>query len=72
MFEWLLTFLSLAGTWFNIQKKVTGWFIWSVSNIGWTISFLLKDMVAEATLFAVYLILCVYGIIKWRQSESRE
>lgn len=70
MFEWLLTALSLAGTWFNIQKKILGWFIWSAANTGWVISFIHKGMLAEATLFAVYLILCFYGIIKWRRSET--
>jgi nicotinamide riboside transporter PnuC len=65
MFEWLLTTLSLAGTWFNIQKNILGWFIWAVANLGWVVSFTRKGMLAEATLFSVYFLLCIYGIIKW-------
>jgi nicotinamide mononucleotide transporter len=71
MFEWLLTALSLAGTWFNIQKKVVSWVIWSFANCGWVISFIHKGMVAEATLFAVYLVLSIYGFIKWKRLETR-
>lgn len=69
MFEWILTGLSLAGTWFNIQKKIVGWLIWSVANVGWVISFMLKGMPAETTLFAVYLVLSVYGAVKWRRAR---
>ncbi len=70
MFEWLLTVFSLLGCWFNIQKKVVSWVIWSVANLGWIISFSSKEMFAEATLFTVYLALSIYGIIKWRRPKK--
>lgn len=69
MFEWLLTALSLAGTWLNIQKKLGGWLIWSVANTGWVISFSLKQLWAEATLFFIYLILSIYGYIRWKRQK---
>lgn len=65
MHEWVLTSLSLIGTWFNIQKKVTGWVIWLIANVGWVVSFSLKGMLAEATLFSAYTLFSIYGIIKW-------
>ena len=65
MFEWALTAMSLIGTWFNIQKKVSGWVIWLVANLGWVTIFTLKGMVPEATLFSAYTILSIYGIVKW-------
>ena len=67
MFEWTLTILSIIGTWFNLQKRVAGWVIWTISNIGWVISFSYKGLTAEATLFSVYLALSIYGIFKWMQ-----
>jgi len=72
VFEWILTFLSITGTLFNIQKKIAGWFIWAVANLGWIISFTLKGMIAEATLFGVYFILSIYGIIRWSQPERTD
>jgi len=66
MLEWTLTALSIIGTLYNLQKRVAGWVIWTISNAGWIISFSMKGMVAEATLFAVYLGLSIYGIYKWR------
>ena len=70
MFEWLLTGLSLLGCWFNIQKSVVGWVIWTIANIGWIITFVAKGMLAESTLFTVYLALSIYGIFKWRQPAA--
>lgn len=70
MFEWILTSLSLLGTLYNIQKKVTGWYIWAFANMGWVVSFSMKSMVAEATLFAIYFVLSIYGIIKWQTAKK--
>ncbi|MDG4476164.1 nicotinamide mononucleotide transporter [Thiovibrio frasassiensis] len=65
MYEWILTGLSILGTLYNLQKRVAGWVIWSIANIGWIVCFFQKDMMAEAFLFSVYLVLSVYGIFKW-------
>ncbi len=67
MFEWILTTMSIAGTWLNIQKKTSCWIVWSIANLGWIISFVMKRMPAEASLFIVYLGLSVYGWLKWRR-----
>lgn len=72
MFEWLLTALSIIGTLYNLQKRAAGWIIWTISNAGWIMSFTMKGLLAEATLFSVYLILSVYGIFKWWQPRSQE
>ena len=69
MFEWMLTILSIVGTWFNLQKRVAGWIIWTIANLGWVISFTIKGLLAEATLFTVYLFLSIYGIFKWMQPD---
>jgi len=71
MFEWILTIFSLAGTWYNIQKKLVSWIIWSIANAGWVVSFAAKHMWAEATLFFIYLILSVYGFFKWKRTENQ-
>ena len=65
MIEWFLTGVSLIGCWYNIQKKVISWFLWAFANLGWMLTFTYKGMLAEASLFAVYLLLSIYGIFKW-------
>lgn len=69
MYEWILTGLSILGTLFNLQKRAAGWVIWSIANLGWIVVFLGREMMAEAFLFAVYLVLSVYGIFKWWNPE---
>lgn len=70
MFEWMLTGLSILGTLYNLQKRAAGWVIWTISNVGWIISFSMKGLPAEATLFSVYLILSIYGIFKWMKPSA--
>jgi nicotinamide riboside transporter PnuC len=60
------------GCWFNIQKSVAGWIIWSFANVGWILSFMAKGMMAESTLFTVYLALSIYGTIKWSSAAGQE
>jgi len=68
MIEWTLTGLSILGTWLNIKKQSHCWLVWSVANVGWIVSFGLKGMTAEATLFFVYLGLSIYGWFQWRKT----
>lgn len=72
MFEWLLTALSIIGTLYNLQKRAAGWVIWTISNAGWIATFAMKGLLAEATLFSVYLVLSVYGIFKWWQPRDQK
>lgn len=68
MFEWILTAMSLAGSWLNIHKKISSWAIWALANFGWVVSFAARRMYAEATLFVVYFFLSLYGIYKWSRT----
>lgn len=72
MFEWILTILSIFGNCLNIQKKKSSWLVWSAANVGWIISFTVRKMPAEATLFVAYLGLSVYGYYHWRKLEKKE
>ena len=72
MYEWILTGLSILGTLYNLQKRVAGWVIWSIANLGWIIIFTRKGMMAESFLFSVYLVLSVYGIFKWWTPRPRK
>jgi nicotinamide riboside transporter PnuC len=70
--EWVLTALSIIGSWYNIQKRSSCWLIWSLANVGWIISFSLKEMYPQATLFIVYLCISLYGWAKWSDNNSKK
>jgi nicotinamide riboside transporter PnuC len=65
---WLVTAGSLIGTILNIKKKRICFVIWLVTNALWTAYDLYIKNYPQAGLFAVYVVLAVWGIIAWRKS----
>lgn len=64
-FSWVLVVLSLTGNVFVIKKNVFGQWLWAVSNVGWIAYDVYIEAYSQAFLFAVYLCLCIWGIIAW-------
>ena len=71
VFMWMLTALSLVGVWLNIKKKVSGFYIWLIGDIGWVYIDFKEGLTSQAVLFIVYSFLCIYGIYEWRQSNEK-
>lgn len=69
--SWILVMLSLAGNVFVIKKNVLGQWLWAISNVGWIAFNLHKDIYSQAFLFAVYLGLCIWGIISWTRDSRK-
>lgn len=65
---WMLTALSLAGTVLVIRKRVTGFYLWAATNIGWVFVDFKADQPAQAVLFIAYLALAIYGIWEWKRN----
>jgi len=63
---WLLTISSLIGVVLNIYKRRECFYIWAVTNAGWAVYDFKNEMPAQGTLFAVYLGLAIWGIVKWK------
>ena len=66
---WGLMFLSVAGTLLVIRRRISGYYLWVVSNIGWIAVDFHKGVYAQALLFFVYLALSVYGIWDARNDQ---
>ena len=62
---WLLTALSLTGIVLNIYKRPVCFAIWSVTNVGWMWYDWRIGAYEQAALFAVYLVLSLWGLWKW-------
>lgn len=69
--SWVLVALSLAGNYFVIKKNVVGQWLWAISNVGWITYDLSIGATSQAFLFAVYLVLCVWGIISWTRDDRK-
>ncbi|MFA7175560.1 MAG: nicotinamide mononucleotide transporter [Kiritimatiellia bacterium] len=64
---WAVTAASIIGTVANIYKKQWCFLIWLVTNGIWMTVDFMAGMYAQAFLFAVYVALAVWGLIKWRK-----
>jgi nicotinamide riboside transporter PnuC len=67
--EWLCTLLSIYGSWLCIRKRVSGFVVFLVADLGWFAS---AWMNAHSSLLAqqsIYLILNLVGYAMWRQDE---
>lgn len=65
--SWVLVAIALAGTVFNVLRDRRGFALWSVSNFGLAGWNAVIGQWAQATLFAVYLGLSVWGWVAWRK-----
>jgi nicotinamide riboside transporter PnuC len=70
-FSWVLVVLSLTGNIFVIKKNVTGQWLWAISNVGWVMYDLSIGAYSQAFLFAVYLSLCIWGIVAWSKDKKK-
>jgi len=66
IWTWLITILSIIGVVLNIHKRKECFYIWAVTNFAWMVIDFYKEIYSQSALFAVYFLLAVYGIIKWR------
>lgn len=64
-----ITLASIIGTVANIYKKRWCFIIWLFTNSLWCAVDIVAGLYSQAILFAVYVGLAVWGIVKWRRHE---
>lgn len=65
-----LTAASIIGTVANIYKKRWCFIIWLFTNGAWMIVDAYNGLYSQAILFAVYVVLAIVGIAKWREGHE--
>lgn len=65
------TALSLVGIWALAHKYLEQWFIWIAVDIVTSILYFYKDIPFKASLYALYVIIAVFGYMKWRKMTLR-
>lgn len=61
------TAFSLIAYWFMIKKKLETWYLWIVVDIVAIPIYLYKGLYITATLYTVFLTICVMGLLDWRK-----
>lgn len=69
MFIWIITILAIVGVVLNIKRRIEGFYLWTMSNIGFVVVDYNAGLYAQAVLFMVYTGLSVWGIIEWRKKD---
>lgn len=66
---WLMLLIALYGTVLNIKRKASGFILWAISNVYWSIHNVLINENALAVQFCVYFGLSVWGYWKWTREN---
>ena len=61
------TALSIVGTYALARKYLEQWYIWIAVDIITCILYFHKDIPFKASLYALYVIIAIFGIRKWRK-----
>lgn len=61
------TALSIVGIWALAHKYLEQWFIWIAVDVVTSILYFYKDIPFKASLYALYVIIAIFGYMKWRK-----
>ena len=61
------TALSIIGIWALAHKYLEQWFIWIAVDVVTSTLYFYKDIPFKASLYALYVVIAVFGYIKWRR-----
>ena len=61
------TALSIVGIWALAHKYLEQWFIWIAVDVVTCILYFYKDIPFKGGLYALYVIIAIFGYKKWRQ-----
>lgn len=67
--EWLCTLLSIYGSVLCIRKRVSGFVVFLVADLGWLASAWMNAHSSLLVQQAIYVILNLVGYAMWRQDE---
>lgn len=61
------TALSIIGIWALAHKYLEQWFIWIAVDVVTCVLYFYKDIPFKASLYGLYVVIAVFGYMKWRR-----
>ena len=61
------TALSIVGIWALAHKYLEQWFIWIAVDVVTSVLYFYKDIPFKASLYALYVVIALFGYLKWRK-----
>ena len=71
MIDSFTTALSIVGIWALAHKYLEQWFIWIVVDVFTCGLYFYKDIPFKASLYALYVVIAIFGFFKWRKMMPR-
>ncbi len=66
------TALSIVGIWALAHKYLEQWFIWIAVDVVTSVLYFYKDIPFKASLYALYVVIAIFGYFKWRRLMTRQ
>jgi nicotinamide mononucleotide transporter len=61
------TALSLLGIWALAHKYLEQWFIWIAVDVVTCVLYFHKDIPFKASLYGLYVVIAIFGFVKWKK-----
>ena len=65
------TALSIVGIWALAHKYLEQWFIWIAVDVVTCALYFYKDIPFKASLYGLYVVIAVFGYLKWRRMMAK-
>jgi nicotinamide mononucleotide transporter len=65
----LTTVLSLIAQYMLNYKRIENWYVWIIADVIYVGLYIQKDLFLTAILYAIFIGLCISGLIAWRKSQ---
>lgn len=62
------TVLSLIAQYLLNSKRIENWYIWIITDVIYIILYIQKSLYLTSVLYALFIIMCVAGLVMWRRS----
>jgi nicotinamide riboside transporter PnuC len=66
---WILVVVSFIGAFFNIRKKVVGFYYWIATDFVFAMMYLRDREFGMMVLFITYTLVNIWGVFVWRKNK---
>ena len=71
-YTWIIAVVSIIGTIANVYQKRWCFIIWTITNGFWAMYDLRLGLYSQATIYIVYLVLAIWGLLKWSKENKTD